>query len=191
MKQILKVRFLVLLLVCTFSTSDIFAQAVKESSTLTYQAEIGYFVGGTGTVYFFTYNRGLSAKLAVGKSVTEDVLISGSIALEDNQEGRLYPLLANLKKSFGKDTNQFVNFQAGYAWGSSENQNDDFEYQGGVAAGLSYGVNLLSIKETDVYAQMGYRLRQSIVTFQAFEGGKSVSSNLDNHFVALQLGVQF
>lgn len=158
---------------------------------LIHEVQLGYFVGGSGTVYFFTYNSALSASLSTGWYLKENVALLGSLGIEQNIEGTLYPLTANLKKYYGTHKNQFVTLQAGYAFGSGENENSSFAYGGGPAGGIAYGINVLRIKQTKVYAQIGYKLRQTKLSFQPFEGSDIVSDRLDNHFLAFQLGVQF
>jgi hypothetical protein len=163
----------------------------KESSPLIHEIETGFFVGGSGTVYFFTYNSALSLSLATGANIGEHASLMGSVGIEKNIEGTLYPIAANLKRYFANRKNQFVAFHMGYGFGSGENENSSFEYGGGPLGGIAYGINVLNIKGTKVYAQIGYKLRQVNLRFQPFDGGDLVNDKLDNHFIAFQLGVQF
>lgn len=172
--------------------AQILTSTVENTPTkLIHEVEVGYYVGGSGTVYFFTYNSALSLSLATGWYPKDDVAVTGAIAIEQNIEGTLYPLTANLKKYFGEHTNQFVALHAGYSFGSGENENSSFEYGGGPAGGITYGINVLRIKQSKIYAQIGYKLRQTNLSFQPFDGSDIVSDKLDNHFLAFQLGVQF
>ncbi len=158
---------------------------------LIHEIETGFYVGGSGTVYFFTYNSALSLSLATGKHIGEHATLMGSVGIEKNIEGTLYPIAANLKRYFGKRKNQFVAFHVGYGFGSGENENSSFAYGGGPLGGLAYGINVLRIKQTKVYAQIGYKLRQVNLSFQPFDGSDTVNDKLDNHFIAFQLGIQF
>ncbi len=191
-----KYRYLVCLIYLVGYSSLLCAQTNTSSDTiknngLIYELEVGYQVGGSGSVYFFTYNSGFNFNIAVGKQLREDVSLTGSIGVENNREGILYPLAVNLKKNFGKKHNSYFLGQAGYAWGSGDNESSAFSYHGGPLAGIAYGMNLLKIKQAKIYAQLGYKLRSTDIRFQAFDDTELISNKLDNHFLALQFGVQF
>ena len=184
---------LIISIVCPFGLHAQHFDPIEDTTPkrLVHEIETGFFVGGSGSVYFFTYNSALSLSVATGWQLQEDVTLMGAIGIEQNLEGTLYPLTANLKKYFGERNNQFATLQAGYSFGSGENENSSFGYGGGLAAGLSYGHNLVRIKTSKIYAQMGYKLRQTNLTFQPFDGSGTINDKLDNHFLALQLGIQF
>ena len=178
------------------STSLLYAQTNMsssdlEKSKLIYEFEVGYQVGGSGSAYFFTYNSAINFNVAVGKQIREDVGLNGSIGLENNLDGILYPLALNLKKYFGANHNSYFLGQVGYAWGNGNNESAAFSYHGGALAGIAYGMNLIEIKGTKIYAQLGYKLRRTELRFQAFDSSETIINKLDNHFLALQFGVQF
>ena len=186
-------RCLFLLIFTVMFTSMLCAQSkmAKEKTAPIYELEAGYQVGGSGSLYFFTYNSGINFNIGVGKQIKEDVGLTGSIGVEKNLEGILYPLAINLKKYFGKKSNHYFLGQVGYSWGNGENESSAFSYYGGPLAGIAYGMNLMRIKKLMVYTQLGYKLRRTEVRFQAFDTTEIISNKLDNHFLALQFGLQF
>lgn len=163
----------------------------QQPKPLIYELVGGYMVGGSGVVYFFTYNSAIHLSLGVSKALSENTTAGLSVGLEKNKEGVLYPLTAKVKKTFGKKSGQFVDLQAGYAFGNGSSQNDNFEYDGGAVISLAYGIFLLDINSTKLYTQLGYDLRRTNVSFQPFEGSDLVTKQIDNHFLGLKLGLQF
>ncbi len=199
-ENIKKLLFFLLLLILANSINAQHRDTSKENTNklienapieLIYEIETGYFIGGSGTVYFFTYNAALGLSFATGWELQDDVTLLGAVAIEKNLEGTLFPVTANLKKHFGKSKNQFATIQAGFAFGSGENENSGFNYGNGLVAGLSYGLNLLHINNAKIYAQLGYKLRRTNLSFTPFIGSDSVNNILENHFVAFQVGVTF
>ena len=135
--------------------------------------ETGYFFGVSGTTHFFSFVSALNFNLAAGKHIKDNAILSGAIGLEKNRDGTLYPFTANFKRYFGDNSNQYASLQIGYAFGNGDSQNPGFEYQGGVAAGISYGLNLFRIKNAKIYSQIGYKLRRSTISFESFDGNSS------------------
>ena len=164
--------------------------APANSGRLIHEIEGGYFVGGSGSVYFFTYNSGLSLSYSTGWKLNDDVSLSGTIGIEQNIEGTLFPLLAKFKKDLGKRKNQFLSLHGGYALGSGEDENSSFKYGGGLAGGIAYGVYLFKFKKIKMFSELGYKLRQVNLKFEPFDGGGTTTNKLDNHFLRLQIGFQ-
>jgi len=189
-------KYLICLILMLIHAGILNAQSSKTNDSsqktgLIYELEAGYQVGGSGSAYFFTYNSGFNFNIAVGKQLREDISLTTSIGTEKNNDGVLYPLAINMKKYFGSNLSQYFFGQVGYAWGNGDSESSAYSYHGGPLAGIAYGMNLLEINAIKVYAQLGYKLRRTDLRFQAFDDSEIVSNKLDNHFLALQFGVQF
>ena len=176
-----------ILLLCIGSLS-----AQKNATTgFVYETSVGYMVGGSGDTYFFTYNAALQASFAAGKNLTDKVILAGKVGIENNKEGIIYPLAIQLKKSFGKKSNQFLQLHAGYGLGSNNHTNENYKYRGGALAGLAYGLDIVQLGQHKIYASLGINLRRAKVVYQPFESSREVISTVDNHFLGLEIGFQF
>lgn len=150
-----------------------------------------YKIGGTGDVYFFTYNGGLGFSAAQGYRISERFSLAGEISFEQLKDANLLPLTLAAEHHFGKKRKRFLKIHLGYAFGFTNGVYENYGVGGGLATGADYGFYLLKTENIRLLASFGYHFRRSGLKYRPFTGGAEIHDRLDNHFVSLRTGIEF
>ena len=150
-----------------------------------------YKIGGTGDVYFFTYNGGLGFSAARGYRFSDRFSLAAEVSFEQLKDANLLPLTLTAARHFGKKRKRFLQLHLGYAVGFTNGVYENYSVGGGIATGADYGFYLFKGEKMRLLASFGYHFRRSRLTYRPFAGGSEIHDRLDNHFVSLRSGIEF
>lgn len=153
--------------------------------------EGGTSVGGSGSVYFFTYNGGSHFQVAHGVRVNSYSAVLAALGLEVYETGTLLPLTIQADRNFGKRGRQLLKVHGGYAFEFSNHADTNYRQQGGLAAGMEYGWYLFKKPKLGLFTTVGYRFRRSVLVYQPFANSPEIKNNTNNHFISLNAGIEF
>lgn len=178
------------LLVSSFTFAQKIENNTEKKQRIT-RLEGGISVGGSGSVYFFTYNSGSNFQAMHGVQLTDQSAVLLGIGVEKYVIGTLLPLTVQVDQNLGRRNRQIFKIHGGHAFEFSNNADTNYQQKGGLAAGIDYGWYLFKRPKMRLYTTFGYRFRRTVLVYKPFANNPEIRNYTNNHLIGINGGVEF
>ncbi len=173
-------------LITLFYFNFSFSQDDTDSKRTT-KVEVGYLFGGTPSYHYLATYSGPTFSLFHGKELSDRLHLYGGFNFEKLTDRTILPVMIDFDY-YNQKGNQFFNFNMGYAfaWSAHSETQTSYNYNGGLAFGAAYGVDLLVKEDWKLKFLFSYNYRDTKLTYQTNPDNIKYEDPSKTHLLSLK-----